>query len=117
MRNFLKSIILFTVIGFCSAVHAEKININTASASALARAMKGVGIKKARAIVRYRKRHGQFSRLDHLTRVKGIGKKTLAKNRHKLTLIGLDQADSGQGGKRRARRKKKPSTYTIILGK
>jgi competence protein ComEA len=117
MRIFLKSIFLFTVIGFCTTALAEKININTATASVLARTMKGVGKKKARAIVRYRKRHGPFSRLDHLTRVKGIGKKTLSKNRNKLTLIGLDRTGSGTASKGRARRKKKSSTYTIILGK
>ena len=64
--------------------HAPKagtININTADAQALADALQGIGLSKAQLIVAYRKEHGKFDSADQLGEVKGIGKKTLEKNR------------------------------------
>ena len=57
------------------------ININTASATEIAGAMKGVGLKKADAIVAYRKTHGPFKTIESLTAVKGVGNKTLLRNK------------------------------------
>ena len=57
------------------------ININTASATEIAGAMKGVGLKKADAIVAYRKTHGPFKTIESLTAVKGMGNKTLLRNK------------------------------------
>lgn len=48
--------------------------------------LKGVGAKKAEQIVNYRKVNGCFKSIDELTKVKGIGKKTVEKNRDNLTL-------------------------------
>lgn len=62
------------------------ININTANAEAISKALKGVGIKKAQAIVDYRESYGDFHHADELTAVKGIGKSTLAKNAHVIVL-------------------------------
>lgn len=59
------------------------ININTASASELM-TLKGVGVKTAEAIVFYREHMGDFQSVDDLTRVKGIGQKTVDNNRHRL---------------------------------
>lgn len=64
---------------------AEPVDINTASAEALAEAIHGVGIKRARAIVSYREEHGAFSSVDELTQVRGIGEKTVEKSRDRLT--------------------------------
>lgn len=55
------------------AVH-EKINLNKATADQLTQ-LKGVGTKKAQAIVAYRKQHGRFKSLDDLTNVKGISQR------------------------------------------
>jgi competence ComEA-like helix-hairpin-helix protein len=60
---------------------AAKININNADAQTLAERMKGIGLKKAQAIVAYREQHGSFKTLDELDNVKGIGSATLEKNR------------------------------------
>lgn len=49
-----------------------KININTASVEELS-SIKGIGTKKAEAIVKYRKSHGKFKNYDDLENVKGIG--------------------------------------------
>lgn len=64
----------------------DKININTASADALAEILTGIGPKKAEAIVAYREENGPFKSVDDLLQVKGIGSATLEKNRD---LIGL----------------------------
>lgn len=64
---------------------AETLNINSASASMLADGITGIGDKKAQAIVQYRNVHGPFATVDDLVSVKGIGPKTVEKNRDKLT--------------------------------
>lgn len=63
-----------------------RVNINTASAEQLATNLKGIGMKKAQAIIEYRKEFGDFKSINELTAVKGIGEKTLEKNRAKLGL-------------------------------
>ena len=60
---------------------AEGVNINTASAEEIAAALNGVGIAKAEEIVRYREEHGAFAHADELVNVKGIGLRTIDKNR------------------------------------
>jgi len=64
----------------------EPININTADAEALASAINGVGIKKARDIVSYRQKNGPFETLDELTQVSGIGMQTVDRSRANLTV-------------------------------
>lgn len=49
-----------------------KININTAGVEEFA-SIKGIGQKKAAAIVKYRKANGKFKSIDDLQNVKGIG--------------------------------------------
>ncbi len=65
---------------------SQAVNINTATAEELAEALKGVGIKKAQAIIAYRKANGDFSSAEQLTEVKGIGEATVDKNRALITL-------------------------------
>jgi len=59
---------------------SEVININTADAKTIASALKGIGMKKAQAIVEYRETYGAFHDVQELVEVKGIGKKTLERN-------------------------------------
>ena len=59
---------------------AQQININTADAEAIATTLKGIGLKKAQAIINYRETYGPFHDIEELTEVKGIGKSTLEKN-------------------------------------
>ncbi len=54
------------------------VNINIADASTL-ETLKGIGAKKAELIVAYRQEHGSFKNLNDLTKVKGIGEKSLAR--------------------------------------
>ena len=62
------------------------ININQATAQEITAKLDGIGRKKAQAIVQYRKQHGDFKKVDELIQVKGIGEKTLAKNRSRIRL-------------------------------
>jgi len=62
------------------------VNINTASAEDIAAHLKGIGLKKAKAIVQWRDEYGNFSSLESLADVKGIGDKTIELNRSKISL-------------------------------
>ena len=84
MKNLLQAL-LFTLL-LASAHVLAAVNINTATAEQLAGAMKGVGPSKAQAIVDYREAHGPFKSVDELVQVKGIGLKTVEKNRDQLTV-------------------------------
>jgi competence protein ComEA len=50
-----------------------KVNLNTATAKDLMK-VKGLNASRARAIVVYRKKHGDFKSTDDLTKVKGFKK-------------------------------------------
>ncbi|MBQ1451957.1 MAG: helix-hairpin-helix domain-containing protein [Clostridia bacterium] len=67
------------------AVTESLININTATAEEL-ETLKGIGPAKAEAIVAYREQNGPFSSVDDLVNVTGIGEKTLANIRDKITV-------------------------------
>ncbi len=62
------------------------VSINKANAKELAEKLNGVGQKKAQAIVEWRKENGKFKSIDQLAEVKGIGTKTIDKNRSNITL-------------------------------
>lgn len=76
----LRVFLLCVLLTFSSFVFAEPVNINTASAEELAENLKGVGPKKALAIIEYREANGPFFTPEEITNVKGIGPKTLEKN-------------------------------------
>lgn len=61
------------------------ININTATAEQLT-SLNGIGEKKAAAIVEYRQKHGEFTTVDELVNVSGIGEKTLENIRNSITV-------------------------------
>lgn len=69
-----------------SAWAAGPVNINTASAEEIAESLNGIGLSKAEEIVRYRDEHGAFTDLDQLVNVKGIGIRTVDKNRENIVL-------------------------------
>ena len=56
------------------AAKEGKVNINTATVEEL-KTLKGVGDKKAEAIIEYRKKNGSFKTKEDLMKVRGIGKK------------------------------------------
>lgn len=62
-----------------------KIDINTADAKSLT-LLKGIGEKRAEAIVKYREANGSFKSVEELDKVKGISKKVIEDNREHLTV-------------------------------
>ncbi len=64
---------------------AAKVNINTADEAALM-SIKGIGKTKAKAIIDYRQKNGAFKTVDELTKVKGIGEKSLSKFKDQVTV-------------------------------
>lgn len=62
------------------------VNINTADGETLAAELKGIGIKRAKAILAYRNEHGPFKSIDDLIKIKGISKRIVDLNREKITV-------------------------------
>lgn len=75
---------LVLLLSFCFLFAA--VNINNASKQELV-TLKGIGLVKSKSIIEYRKKHGCFQSIEELVKVKGIGKKTLEKNRDDI-LVG-----------------------------
>jgi len=73
---------------------AEIVNINKASATVLQDNLKGIGTKKAEAIIAYRTEHGDFKKIEDIKEVKGIGDKLFEKIKADLS---LDQGISTEG--------------------
>ena len=63
----------------------SSIDINRATEAELT-SLHGIGSSKAQAIILYREMFGDFKSVDELTKVKGIGAKTVAKNRRRLSV-------------------------------
>ena len=70
------------------AFAATPVNVNKADAQTIATSLDGVGLSKAQAIVAYRDAHGPFKSVDDLGNVKGVGAKTLERNRDAIRLHG-----------------------------
>ena len=68
-----------------SSTQQDIININTADAQTLTK-LKGIGPKKADAIIAWRKANGSFKSVDQLVDVKGIGPKTVDLNRKNMRI-------------------------------
>ena len=62
----------------------NKININKADINTLTGSFKGIGKKRAQAIVDYRDAHHGFKSIEELAEVKGIGQHFMDANREKL---------------------------------
>jgi competence protein ComEA len=60
---------------------AGPVDINKADATTIAKELNGIGLSRAQAIVAYREKNGAFKSADDLRKVKGIGAKTLERNR------------------------------------
>ena len=91
-------IVLFTVLsmplraaGFnevpevVATTEVHVVDINLADIETLA-LLKGVGEKRAKAIVAYRESNGQFNSVDDLLNVKGVGEHTLQLNKGRIKL-------------------------------
>jgi competence protein ComEA len=70
-----------------STQQAVQLDINSADAATIAAALEGVGMVKAEEIVAYREMFGNFSSIEELLEVKGIGAATVERNRHRILVI------------------------------
>lgn len=62
-----------------------KLNVNSASVEQLIK-IKGLGPKKAKAIIQYIQQNGALVSLDELLEIRGIGQKLLGKLKTQLSL-------------------------------
>ncbi len=65
---------------------AETVNINTADKDTLMTAIKGVGEKRAEAIIAYREQNGPFKSIEELAEVRGIGASIVEANMDNLSI-------------------------------
>ena len=85
LKTLFSSLILSLALAG-AAIAGETVNINTADAATIDRVLLNVGPAKAQAIVDYRKANGAFKSAEQLAMVKGIGLKTVEKNRDRIAL-------------------------------
>jgi len=78
--------LLALVITPLTASAAELVDINRADAATMIENWKGIGEKKAKAIVAYRKKNGNFSSIDDLQNVTGIGEGIIKNNRKYMSV-------------------------------
>jgi len=64
----------------------ESININTADKEVLM-SIKGIGEKRAEAIIAYREQNGPFKSVDQLAEIKGLGQVFIDSNRELLVVV------------------------------
>ncbi len=84
IKNVFNALALTAMLAFSGAAfsyNAQEVNINTADAQSIAENLNGIGLKKAQAIVVWRTEHGNFSDVSSIDQVKGIGQKTVEKNK------------------------------------
>lgn len=78
--------IIFLLPFFSINAFATPVNINSADAQTISESLKGIGQKKAQAIVQYRKENGNFKSVGDLASVSGIGLKTVEINKADILL-------------------------------
>lgn len=87
IRHILATLVLSLACAL-PAFAATPVDINHADAATIANSLDGIGLSKANAIVAWRASHGAFKSADDLRQIKGIGDKTLARNREAIRLSG-----------------------------
>lgn len=98
MKKLLSMLALSLYIGVFAASAYAAVDLNTATATELQN-VKGIGPKKAEAIIEYRKKNGQFKSVSDLDKVPGFGKSTVDKVKSEITVGNAQAAVSGKTGK------------------
>lgn len=70
-----------------SQTNSIKIDLNRVEIMTLSRSFKGIGQKRAEAIVKYRQEHGKFNSIEELAKVKGIGRQFVKNHLSQLQAV------------------------------
>ncbi len=92
MGSIKKAIVLLVAISILTAFapsiwaqDTDKININTATVEQITQ-LKGIGQSYAERVIKYRDENGTFKTPDDIMKVPGIGQKTFAQNKDRITV-------------------------------
>lgn len=89
----MRKLLLVLALWFALAGAAfAAVNINSATKEELG-TLKGIGDKKAQAIIDYRKKNGDFKSIDDLEKVDGIGPGTMKQIRAQIAVSGKTTID------------------------
>ena len=84
--DIIKKTLLAVCLLIPTLLFAETVNINTADKEALMTSIKGVGEKRAEAIIAYREQNGSFKSVEELAEVRGVGSSIVEKNMDNLSV-------------------------------
>lgn len=90
IKNIFFALLLSLALTGLTMADVEPVDINTATAEQLADTLVGVGAARAEAIIIYREEHGPFNHIDELVNVRGIGLRTVDRNRDRIALEASD---------------------------
>jgi competence protein ComEA len=90
-------LVLFSALAFSVSAWAA-VDLNKATQAEL-ETVKGIGPSKAKAIVDYRKKNGNFKSVDELDKVPGFGKKTVDSVKKEITVGNATAAAAGKPAK------------------
>ena len=86
LMKALKVLVLAATFLALPAIAGHPVNVNQADLAELSAGLDGVGLSKAAAIIQYREHNGPFKHADEMVNVKGIGLRTVEKNRENILL-------------------------------
>jgi comEA protein len=84
-------LVAFFALSFLSSIQAQskatakKVNLNTADLDEL-QTLPRIGEKVAQRIIDYRKKHGEFKKIEELMKVQGVGEKTFKLIKDKIEI-------------------------------
>ena len=85
MKKLILAVLVLFLVAAPAAWAAGPVNVNTATVEELAQ-LTNIGPAKAAAIVSYREEHGPFRSVQELTKVTGIGERTIEMNLERIEL-------------------------------
>ena len=100
-----------------SVLAAELVDINRANAATMIENWKGIGEKKARAIVDYRNKNGKFASINDLANVPGMGEVLIKNNRKYMSVTKGASKPTGKTTAKKSTSTKKDKTATAKTSK